>query len=81
MRIGLVACGKAKLDHTAPANELYTSPLFRKASAYAAANYDCWYIFSAKHQLLDPHHVIAPYDVTLKEMDATRRRAWAMGVC
>ncbi len=28
MRIGLVACGKAKRDRAARASELYTSPLF-----------------------------------------------------
>lgn len=31
MRIGLVGCGKTKLDNAAPARDIYTSPLFRAA--------------------------------------------------
>lgn len=81
MRIGLVACGKVKRDRAVPARELYTSSLFQKASAYAAKNYDFWYILSAKHHLLDPERMIAPYDVTLKRMNAAQRRAWATEVC
>lgn len=81
MRIGLVACGKAKHDRPAPAHELYTSGLFQKASAYAAETYDRWYILSAKHHLLEPGQVIAPYDLSLKGLSTTQRKAWAMAVC
>ena len=81
MRIGLVSCGKAKRDRAAPARALYTSTLFRKASAYAADTYDGWYILSAKYHLLEPGQVISPYDLSLKELDADRRRLWARKVC
>lgn len=81
MRIGLVACAKTKRDASAPAKDLYISQLFQKASSYAAQTYDRWYILSAKHHLLDPEQLIAPYDLTLKGMPVAQRRAWAQVVC
>jgi hypothetical protein len=81
MRIGLVSCGKAKCDHAAPASDLYTSTLFRKVSAYAAESYDGWSILSAKHHLLEPAQVIAPYDLSLKELGTAQRKVWATQVC
>ena len=77
MNIGLVSCTKRKLDHPCPARELYTaSVLFRKARVYCEHHYDAWYILSAKHGLVHPNQVVAPYDVTLKRMSIAERRAW-----
>lgn len=76
MTIGLVACSKTKLDRPAPARELYTSPLFRAASAYAERTYDRWLILSALHGLVEPDQEIEPYDVTLTRMTVKERRAW-----
>lgn len=76
-RIGFVSCVSKKLPHAAPAEELYTSPLFKKASAYVRAHCDRWFILSAKHGLLLPSTVIEPYDVTLNKMPAADRRQWA----
>ncbi len=75
--IGLVACSKAKRDHAVPARELYTSPLFRKASAYCERVYGEWYILSAKYGLVHPDTVIEPYDLTLGEATKFERREWA----
>jgi Family of unknown function (DUF6884) len=75
--VGLVACGATKLGRPAPARDLYCSPLFRKASAYAAATYDRWFILSAKHYLVDPCEVLDPYDVSLKGMTVDGRAHWA----
>ena len=81
MNIGLVSCTKLKRRTRCAARELYSaSPLFRKAAAYCERHYDCWYILSAKHGLLHPDTVIAPYDVTLKAMPAAERRAWGRRV-
>ncbi len=77
MRIALVACGKGKRDHPAPARDLYSGALFRKASAYCEATYDRWYILSAKHGLVDPETVVAPYDLSLSHLDRAERGAWA----
>ncbi len=67
--IGLVACCKTKLAEPARAEELYCSPLFCKARAYCLARYRRWFILSAKYGLVDPGHVISPYNCTLLELD------------
>jgi predicted glycosyl hydrolase (DUF1957 family) len=79
MRIALVACCGQKLDRAAPAGELYTSPLFRKAASYART-FDRWYILSAKHGLLRPDVVVEPYDCTLLGMRKVDRLAWGRRV-
>ena len=78
--IGLVACSKTKLNHAAPARELYTSPLFRAASAYCERTYDRWFILSAKHGLVDPDQILEPYDLTLSDLDRRLLRTWGTQV-
>jgi hypothetical protein len=36
-----------------------------------------WFILSAKHGLLSPDEVIAPYEQTLNRLSVMERRAWA----
>jgi hypothetical protein len=85
-RVGLVGCASTKLKHPAPARELYTSQLFRKASAFAEATCDRWYVLSAKHGLVAPDRVLAPYDVKLgrahrdPDKDAPPIHDWAKRV-
>jgi hypothetical protein len=74
--IGLVACCKTKLAEPARAEHLYRSPLFRKARAYCLAHYSRWFILSAKFGLVDPNHVITPYDCTLLDQDKSARTKW-----
>jgi predicted RNA-binding Zn-ribbon protein involved in translation (DUF1610 family) len=64
-RICLVSCSGPKLPHPAPARDLYTSRLFKKARAYAERRCDDWAILSALHGLVLPDQVIAPYDCRL----------------
>ena len=75
----LVACCGPKLSKRAPAADLYVSSLFKKARIYAECR-GRWFILSALHGLLDPTDVIAPYNVTLKKMSATKRREWGQKV-
>lgn len=75
--IYLVACSSQKQDARAAAQDLYTSPLFRKSRALAERDADDWYILSAKFHALDPHTRLAPYDLTLRTMNADQRRHWA----
>lgn len=63
--VGLVGCASQKLKRPAPARELYVSQLFKKASAYAEATCDRWYVLSAKHGLVHPDTVLEPYDIRL----------------
>ena len=75
----LVGCGKKKLAHAAPAKDLYTGDLFRKARAYAERVGDDWGILSAKHWLLLPDQVVEPYDLCLDDLDRDQLRAWVFG--
>jgi len=75
--ISVVQCVSKKRDTPQLARDLYTSPLFVNASAYAEKISDDWYIISAKYGLVRPSDFIDPYDVTLNKMSAPERRKWA----
>lgn len=91
MRVGLIACSKTKLDHAAPAEELYQGHVFKLARAwmlkhlvnvphYSSTGQKAppneWGILSAKHGLLMPDQVIEPYDLALTDLKAGVRKAW-----
>jgi len=59
------------------ARELYCSTWFLKARDYVEAHALPWFILSAKYGLVNPDQVIQPYNLTLKDMAADERRAWA----
>lgn len=75
--IVLVACGKAKASEPSPAAELYTGQLTQARIAWARHFYQLDGILSAKHGLLEPAEVVAPYDLTLYQLPMVERRAWA----
>ena len=76
----LVSCVKSKLDHPAPARDLYTSALFRKERAYAEATGVPWFILSAEHGLVDPSRVIEPYELYLPSTTRAYQGAWGQQV-
>jgi hypothetical protein len=83
MKIILVSCVSQKLNHPAPARELYISDWFKKARAYAEneiaeGRASQWFILSAKHGALLPCNVVAPYDTDLSSMHNHLRRDWAL---
>lgn len=80
MPIGLVGCVKSKLPFPAPAQDLYTSPLFRGARRAVERSCDEWYILSAEHGLVAPDTVLAPYEKTLTTASRSERRLWAQRV-
>src|SRR3546814_11212990 len=61
-------------------SDLYASPWFQKARAYGERQGGAWFILSAKHGLIAPETVIAPYDETLGAMKAGARRLWGARV-
>lgn len=80
-RIVLISCVSSKLSRSAPARELYVSPLFRFNLAYAATlRPDAIFILSAKHGLLAPGTVVAPYNETLNTKKDADIRMWAANV-
>lgn len=76
----LVACTSKKGDQPGKAEFIYRSPLFSAARSYAEKRADQWYILSAKHGLLSPEEVIAPYNESLLSQSEAQRRVWAEGV-
>ena len=75
----LLSCTKSKLDHPAPAQELYSaSPMFNKTLEYGKSlKPDKMFILSAKHHLVPHNKTLAPYDLTLKDMPSDKRKEWA----
>jgi hypothetical protein len=76
----LVGCAKQKRVTAAPAQDLYTSPLFQKSRAYAESTGVPWFVLSAKHGLVSPETVLEPYDVTLSRTSRAYRQEWARRV-
>lgn len=77
-KIVLLSCTKSKLDHRAPAQELYSaSPMFKKTLEYGKSlQPDKMFILSAKHHLVPMTKELEPYDKTLKEMPADEKEQW-----
>ena len=80
MRVGLVGCVKTKQTVPCLARDLYISPLFVGRRAYVERSCDRWYILSAKHGLVAPDQLLAPYEQTLTTMPARARQEWSRTV-
>lgn len=78
--VAIVSCVKSKADTPRAARDLYISPLFSRTRQYALATADEWWILSARHGLIHPDQVIAPYEQTLGKMSSADRARWAVTV-
>lgn len=76
----LIAGTKTKLTGAAPARELYTGSLFRKARSYAEQSGVLWFIISAQHGLVRAEEVLDPYDCSQGDQSAPARGRWAVRV-
>ena len=76
-RLYLVSCVGKKGKRPVPVKELYQSTWFTLARAWVEREAAPWFILSAKHGLVQPDAVIAPYDETLNSMPVAARRDWA----
>ena len=73
-----ISCVSEKASHRCQAKDMYQSPLFQKAYAYAQSLHpDHIYILSAKYHVINTDQVISPYDLTLNDMSADERKEWA----
>ncbi len=68
-RVFLVGCGKSKVSKTVAARELYTGSLFTAARRYVESTRSPWFILSAKHGLVHPDKLTAPYEFQLRTRD------------
>jgi cytoplasmic iron level regulating protein YaaA (DUF328/UPF0246 family) len=80
-KVVLISCVSKKLATAAAAQDLYTSTLFRLNLEYAKSiDPDAIFILSALYGLVTLHQIISPYDITLNNMKAADRKAWASQV-
>lgn len=82
-KIVLISCVKKKLigAKNVTAKDLYISPLFKKAWAYAnQLDADKIFILSAKHGLLNPETKIDDYDISLVKAKVSERKDWTVKV-
>ncbi len=88
LTVYLVGCSSGKLafaatePHEAPARDLYTGLVFSASRDYVEALGAEWAILSAKHGLVLPDQVLAPYDFTFRGAGYRKvdRDRWASGV-
>ena len=80
MKIAIISCSKTKRAGVHKAQDLYTSLRFNLSWEYANKHFDCVYILSAKHGLLDPETRIRDYNFSMAEMSAEERRSWSRRV-
>ena len=59
------------------AKSLYRSQWFKLARSYTEQQGGHWRILSAKHGLLHPGNIIAPYDRHIQSMHKAARKRWA----
>ena len=78
----LIPCVSKKLNKRAKAQDMYISPLFKKALAYARTLVDDKdiYILSAKHYVLKLNDEIEPYNVTIAGESDSKIHEWASRV-
>lgn len=73
----LIACSSSKLDHSAPAAQLYTGQAFRLAMAAAERAGADVIILSALHGAVNPTRELQPYNRSFADMNAQQRKVWA----
>jgi hypothetical protein len=78
--IALVSCVGKKRSEESLAKDLYQSPWFVKARNHVESKNLDWYIISAKYGLVNRDQVLEPYEQTLNDMPADKRRGWASKV-
>jgi len=76
----LVSCVSKKVKRRAKAEILYQSPWFRKARTLVKQTNAEWRILSAKHGVLHPEEVIAPYDLSIRDMNREDYLEWGKRV-
>src|ERR1043166_372275 len=79
-KVCIVNCTAHKRDIPMRAEQLYCSELFYKSRRYAQAKFDVWLILSAKHGLVKPCDIVAPYDCNLASLTKSERKSLAVRI-
>lgn len=70
----IVSCCEEKRPEPTWAENLYVSESFFLSRRFAEAQFDAWMVFSAKHGLLNPGDVVAPYDQHISNLSEQARK-------
>jgi hypothetical protein len=70
--LAILSCSAKKLDHPAPAKDLYQGTLFKKCRELCEKRGWDYIILSAKHGIVFPEQVLCPYDKKLENMADAR---------
>jgi hypothetical protein len=71
-RVAFIGCSAQKLDHAAPARELYTGALFKRALEYAELVSDKVFVLSAGNGVVALDKELEPYDARLRPENSKR---------
>jgi hypothetical protein len=75
-RVVLIGSAGETADGPVPVGDLFRSPGFARAREHAVHSRLPWFVLSAKHGLLEPDDVVAPYDLELGDASTVYRSAW-----
>jgi hypothetical protein len=75
-RVVLIGSSGATATGPLPAAQLFESAGFVRAREHAAGSGHPWFVVTAKHGLLDPDDVVAPFDIQLGDRSMGYRAAW-----
>lgn len=80
-KIALISCSAEKLGRRAPAQELYTSQLFKKSAAWVRQQgITEWFVISAMYGLVRPEQPLPPYNYTMRNKTPEERAAWNLEI-
>jgi hypothetical protein len=75
-RVVLIGSSGETAADPVPVADLFRSPGFARAREHAVHSQLPWFVLSAKHGLLEPEDVVAPYDLELGDASTVYRSAW-----
>ena len=75
-RVVLIGSSGVTADGPVRVGELFRSPGFARAREHAVHSQLPWFVLSAKHGLLEPDDVVAPYALELGDASTVYRSAW-----
>lgn len=80
MRLALVACASARDSGPAPAEQLYSSALFRARRRHVAQRCDRWFVLTPRYGLVAPDALVEAESTRLADLPTAERAAWAEAV-
>jgi hypothetical protein len=75
-RVVLIGSSGATAPGPVRVADLFQSAGFARAREHAVSSRLPWFVLSAKHGLLEPDDVVAPYDLALGDSSTVYRSAW-----